>query len=429
MSIRTRFEPSPSGSIHVGTAMMASFNWFYARRHGGAFVLRVADTDASRVVAEGLRSVTEDLRWLGLQWDEGPEVGGPHGPYFQSERGELYRDAAERLLESGHAYRCYCTPDELDAARKAAMAEKRPPRYSGRCRNLDDAERRAFEAEGRPSTVRFKVEPGETRAVDLVRGEVVFEHEHIDDFVILRADGSALYMLAVSYDDMAMEITHIIRGEDIFASTPKQIMLMRALGAETVPQYGHAPLIVAPDRRPLSKRHGDTDVGVYREKGYLPEVLLNYLVTLDWSVGDGVTEKFSIDELIRVFDPSGITRTPSAFDIEKLTSWNGDRIRAMGVDEFIGSVGPYLDTPWMRAAEPTWRDHVLHAMAPLIQERMKRLDEARDQLRFFFEEPEPDARAAALLVPERADALQAVTDLLKRLEPWSAANIQESLMG
>jgi len=244
MTVRTRFEPSPSGSIHVGTAMACSFNWFIARHNKGAFVLRVADTDASRVVPEGLRSVVEDLRWLGLEWDEGPEVGGPHAPYFQSERMHLYRDAAAKLVETGAAYPCYCTQQELETERARAQAEKRPPQYNGRCRTLLSADRATFEAEGRPSVVRFAVPAGETQIVDLVRGESVFEHALIEDFVILRANGSALYNLAVSYDDMSMGITHIIRGEDIFPSTGKQVLLMRAMGAQEFPAYGHVPLIV-----------------------------------------------------------------------------------------------------------------------------------------------------------------------------------------
>lgn len=428
MTVRTRFEPSPSGSIHVGTAMMASFNWLYARRTRGQFVLRVADTDASRVVEEGLRSVVEDLRWLGLDWDEGPEVGGPHGPYFQSERMALYQQAASRLLEQGSAYRCYCTTEELDAAREQARAEGRPPRYSGRCRDLGDATRAAFEADGRTSVVRFKVEPGESRAMDLVRGEVVFDHATVEDFVIMRADGSALYNLAVSYDDMTMEITHIIRGEDIFASTPKQLLIIRALGGEP-PLYGHAPLIVGADRRPLGKRHGDTAVSQYRDKGYLPDVLLNYLATLDWSVGDGATERFTIEDLIDAFDPGGITRNPSAFDIEKLTAWNGEAIRAMSAEEFVARIEPFLVRDGVLSAAPdaSQRD-VLLTMAPLVQERMKRLDEAPEQLRFLFHEPDPDERAQTMLTAARVPALLAVVAVLEGLGSWTSGAIQEGLM-
>lgn len=429
MSVRTRFEPSPSGSIHVGTAMMAAFNWLYARRHGGRFVLRVADTDASRVVPEGLRSVTEDLRWLGLEWDEGPEISGPHEPYFQSRRGEIYKEMAARLLEGGFAYRCYCTPEELTADRERAKAEKRPPRYSGRCRNLSEAERALFEGEGRTSVIRFRVEHGETAVMDLVRGPVTFSHADIEDFVILRADGSALYQLAVSVDDTLMGMTHIIRGEDIYSSTPKQVMLIRALGFEP-PLYGHAPLIVGPDRKPLSKRYGDIAVAEYRHKGFLPEVILNYLVGLDWSIGDGSTEKFTIDELIEVFDPSGITRNPSAFDIEKLTSWNGDRIREMSTDEFIAHVEPFLVREDVVPSIGDEARAVLHKIAPLVQERTKRLDEVPGQLRFLFDdEVAPDEKAAKLLDAERAPLLEAAADVLASVELWNPEAITDALTG
>jgi len=427
--VRTRFEPSPSGSIHVGTAMIASFNWYLARKHGGTFVLRVADTDRSRVVPEGLRSVTEDLAWLGLDWDEGPEVGGPHAPYFQSERVALYGEAAEKLLAGGHAYRCFCTPEELDAIRARQRAEKRPPRYEGRCRDLSDEQRVAFEAQGRSSVIRFRVPEGETTVTDLVRGEVTFRHADLDDFVILRADGSALYQLAVSYDDMTMAVTRIIRGEDIFASTPKQVLLIRAMGGEP-PLYGHAPLIVGPDRKPLSKRHGSTAIGEFRHQGFLPEVILNYLATLDWSIGDGTREKFTIPELIEHFEPAQITRNPSAFDHLKLEAWNGDRIRELPGEQLAARIEAFLVREGV-LADPVSAEQraVILTVTPLIQERMKRLDEAPPQLRFFFHEPEPDERAAGMMTPEHAPTLEAAVRILEQLEPFEAAAIQEALSG
>lgn len=424
MTVRTRFEPSPSGSIHVGTAMMCSFNWFIARKAGGQFVLRVADTDASRVVPEGLESVVTDLRWLGLTWDEGPETGGPNAPYFQSERTQLYREAAERLLGSGNAYRCYCTADELEAMRERARAEKRPPRYEGRCRDLTDAERAALDAQGRAAVVRFRVEPGVTTMTDLVRGEVTFEHDQVEDFVILRADGSALYNLAVSYDDLVMGMTHIIRGEDIFASTPKQIMIMRALGAANIPAYGHVPLIVGEDRRPLGKRHGDTAVAQFREKGYLPEVLLNYLATLNWSVGDGVTERFTVPELIERFDIAGVTRNPSAFDLAKLTAMNGDAIREMDPDDLTARLEPFV----FDGREPTDAERaILRQIVPHIQERMKRLDEAGSQLAFLFGEVEPDEKARTALAAG-AGHIAAARSVLDGITDWRTEPIQQALM-
>ena len=428
MTVRTRFEPSPSGSIHVGTAMTASFNWYVARKHGGAFVLRVSDTDASRVVPEGLRSVTEDLAWLGLNWDEGPGVGGPNEPYFQSQRAHLYREAAEKLLAEGHAYRCYCTPEELQAARERAKAEKRPPRYEGTCRDLSADERAAKERAGLTSTVRFRVPGGDTSVTDLVRGEVTFAHKDFDDFVILRADGSALYQLAVSYDDTAMGITHIIRAEDIFSSTPKQVLIIRALGGEP-PAYGHVPLIVGPDRKPLSKRHGSTAIAEFRRQGFLPEVILNYLATLNWSIGDGAREKFTVPELIEFFDPRGVTRNPSAFDHQKLEAWNGERIRELSLDELVSRIEEFLVRDGV-LAEPVSDEQraILRRVTPLIQERMKRLDEAPPQVRFFFHEPEPDEKARALLAGEHVATLQAAASILDRIDPFDASTIQEALM-
>jgi len=428
MTVRTRFEPSPSGSIHVGTAMTASFNWYVARKHGGAFVLRVSDTDASRVVPEGLRSVTEDLAWLGLNWDEGPGVGGPNEPYFQSQRAHLYREAAEKLLAEGHAYRCYCTPEELQAARDRAKAEKRPPRYAGICRDLSGDECAAKEAAGLTSTVRFRVPEGETTVTDLVRGEVTFAHKDLDDFVILRADGSALYQLAVSYDDMAMGMTHIIRAEDIFSSTPKQVLIIRALGGEP-PAFGHVPLIVGPDRKPLSKRYGSTAIAEFRRQGFLPEVILNYLATLNWSIGDGAREKFTLSELIEFFDPRGVTRNPSAFDHQKLEAWNGERIRELSLDELVARIEEFLVRDGV-LAEPVSDEQraILRRVTPLIQERMKRLDEAPPQVRFFFHEPEPDEKARALLAGEHVATLHAAASILDRIDPFDASTIQEALM-
>lgn len=426
MTVRTRIEPSPSGSLHVGNAMTAAFNWLWARKHGGVFVLRVADTDRSRVTDEGIRSALEDLRWLGLQWDEGPEVGGPDEPYFQSQRADLHRAAAEQLLASGHAYRCFCTPEELDQTRAAQRAAKQPPGYDGRCRDLTDDQRTAHEADGRSSVVRFRMPEGETRVIDLVRGEMVFDHATIGDFVIMRADGSPLYQLAVTVDDMRMGMTHVIRGEDIVANTPKQVQLMRALGHDAIPEYAHIPLIVGADRTPLSKRHGDTAVVAYRDQGYLPEVLVNYLAILNWSVGDGQTEVFTIAELVQAFDVSGITRAPSAFDARKLLAMNSDAIRALALDEFLARALPFLQREGVLGGEPTPEQMAtLRGIAPLVQERTRRLDEVPGQTRFLFERVTPDEKAAKALNPDAKPHLQALRDLLAGMEPFAHEVIGE----
>lgn len=429
MTVRTRIEPSPSGSLHVGNAMTAAFNWLWARKHGGTFVLRVADTDAARVTAEGIRSALEDLHWLGLEWDEGPEIGGPDEPYFQSKRTDLYREAAHRLLENGHAYRCYCTPQDLEALREQQRAAKQPPGYDGRCRALSDTDRAERESAGTPSVVRFAMPEGETRVEDIVRGEMVFDHALIGDFVILRADGSPLYQLAVTVDDIRMGMTHVIRGEDIVSNTPKQIAIMRALGHEAIPAYAHIPLIVGADRTPLSKRHGDTAVLAYREQGYLPEVLVNYLAILNWSIGDGATEIFSIPDLIASFDLAGVTRSPSAFDAQKLLSMNGDAIRALPVDDFLSRVEPFLVRDGVFDGSPTEEQAAtLRAIAPLVQERTRRLDEVSGQVRFLFERIEPDEKAAKALDAEAKPHLEAIRKLLATIEPFDHASIGEQAL-
>ena len=410
--------------------MTATFNWLYARKHNGTFVLRIADTDASRATEEAMRSVLEDLRWLGLLWDEGPDTGGPHEPYRQSERFDLYRAAADRLLEQGNVYKCYCTPQELEQRRKAAIAAGRPPGYDGRCRNLTDEERAAFEAEGRKPALRFRVEPGETVIHDHVHGEVRFDHAQIADFVVMRSDRTPTYLLTVTYDDDAMGINTIIRGEDILASTPRQLMIARALGSTTTPEYAHLPLIVGADRAPLSKRHGHTSVAAYRDEGYLPEALINYLVLLNWSVGDGVTERFTIPELIDAFDLGGVTRNPSAFDVQKLTALNGEKIRELDPEEFVSRLIPFMvRAEVLHDPVPDEEVGVLRAMAPHVQTRITKLSEAPEQLRFLFYEPEPDERAAKLLTPDRAALLEDVEKILASLDPWSVESIHDALMG
>ena len=423
MTVRTRIEPSPSGSLHVGNAMTAAFNWLVARKAGGTFVLRIADTDRKRVTDEGIASALTDLRWLGLEWDEGPEIGGPNEPYFQSQRQDLYRAAGEELLTNGRAYRCYCTPDELKERREQALAEGRPPMYDRRCRDLTDEARAAFEAEGRTALVRFRVPDGTTTITDTVRGESVFDHQHIEDFGILRGDGTPLYMLAATYDDMVMGITHVIRGDDIFSNTPKQIVLMRALGAESIPSYAHLPLIVGPGGQKLSKRHGPTSIAEYRRVGILPETMLNYLAIINWSAG-GDRERFTVEELISEFDLSRVTRNPSAFDPVKLEALNGEKIRSLPEPEFVARLEPVLADAGIELDEA--QRAVLAKIAPHIQERMKRLDEAPEQIRFLFERLEPDDKAAKLL-DGSGEVLAGARDVLSTVD-WSVEAINGAMM-
>ena len=301
--VRVRFCPSPTGNPHVGMARTALFNWAFARHHGGTFVFRIEDTDAERDSEDSYLMLLDSLRWLGLDWDEGPEVGGPYGPYRQSERMDIYADVARRLLESGHAYPCYCTAEELEAEREAARAAGRTQGYSGRCRHLTPEQRAAFEAEGRSAVTRFAMPDQEAFTWDdLVRGELSFAREHVPDYVIVRANGDPLYTLVNPVDDALMRITHVLRGEDLLSSTPRQLAMYAALadigvGDGTTPRFGHLPYVMGEGNKKLSKRDPESALLMYREEGYLPEALLNYLALLGWSMGAPTTNNNGIDIL------------------------------------------------------------------------------------------------------------------------------------
>lgn len=422
-SVRTRIAPAPSGYIHVGNARTALYNWLLARGRGGTFVLRVEDTDRKRTTEEGYAGVLEDLRWLGLDWDEGPEVGGEFGPYRQSERFERYRAATTQLLDGRHAYRCYCTPEEV-AARRAA-AGSRTSGYDGHCRALSDAQRRAVEDEGRPYAVRFRVPPGRTVEFDdVVRGKVATDTAHIADFVVLRSDSSPTYLLAAGLDDALMAITHIVRGEDLIAATPRQLLLREALGITDVPVFAHLPLLIDPGGRPLSKRWGDVSVRAYRERGFLPEAMVNYLALLGWSYDDR-TNIFSRDRLVEVFSLERVARNPAAFDVAKLEWLNMHYIKEMPPDELAAALIPVCE----RAGVPVHGEEArrkLRAVAPLVAERLKRLDEAPVMIRFLFEEVTPESKAAKV-IEGMGSYLKRVGDTLSELKEWSSAAIEETL--
>lgn len=421
MSVRCRFAPAPSGELHVGGARTALFSWLFARHNDGAFVLRIEDTDRDRVTSEAIEGVQEALAWLGIDWDEGPGVGGDLGPYIQSERMELYRAAADRLRESGRAYPCYCTPEELEQRRKRAMERGEPPGYDGRCRNLSDDERRAFEAEGRPAALRFATPGTDVTVRDLIRGEAHFPASDLKDFVILRSDGTPTYLLAAAVDDHEMKMTHVVRGEDLFSSTPRQMLIFDALGASP-PQYGHLPLIVGPDRQPLSKRHGSVSVEWFRDRGFLPEAMVNYLALLGWSL-DEHTTFMTRDELVMHFDLSRVSRNPAAFDIEKLEWMNGHYIREMPVEELGERLVPFLERDGIPADRELLREAV-----PLVNERIKLLSEAVEMLRFLFsDETAPNEKARKLLEKAGSDYLRSVTAALEAFNDWTAENIQGAL--
>lgn len=401
--------------MHVGNARTGLFSWLFARHHGGAFILRVEDTDASRVTDEAIEILVESLGWLGIDWDEGPGVGGDHGPYRQSERADIHRDHAQRLLDDGHAYRCYCTQEELAERRKQAEAEHRPPGYDGRCRRLTDAECATYENESRPFTIRFAMPDKDFTVPDMVRGDVTFGAGTLPDFVIARSDGSALYLLAAGVDDMLMGITHVVRGEDLLASTPRQMALFEALGAgDEIPRYAHLPLIVGADRQPLSKRHGSVAVEAFREQGYLPEALVNYMALLGWSK-DETTTLMSREELIQAFDIKRVSHNPAAFDTEKLDWMNGQYLQRLDHEDLAARLLPFF------AEEGVSVDiELLRQAIPLVAERMKHLPEAVAMLRFLFtDDIVPDEKAMKLIDKAGPGYLATVVEVFEAVDPWS----------
>ncbi|HEU4866398.1 MAG TPA: glutamate--tRNA ligase [Actinomycetota bacterium] len=426
--VRVRAAPAPSGSLHVGNVRTFLYNWLHARHTGGKFVLRIEDTDTSRFTEEAYHAVLEDLRWLELDWDEGPEVEGPHAPYRQSQRTELHKYAAEKLLANGAAYRCYCTKEELDERRKQAMAEKRRPGYDGRCSRLTPEEIAAFEAEGRSSVVRVRVpNEGQTTYEDLVIGPVTTDFAQIDDFAILRSDGAPLYHLAVVVDDGMMRINHVIRGDDLLSNTPKQILLHEALG-NPIPAFGHLPQVLGPDRKPLSKRHGSTSIADFREAGYLPDALVNFLALLGWGTADDTV--MNREELIARFEITDVHPSPAMFDTKKLDWMNGEYIRLLDDDTLTRLVTPFYAKAGLVGEAPSPEEReLIEAATPLIKTRIRRLDEAAALVRGLFSEPEMDPEAAKKVFSgEHVPALfDRTIEALQSVEPWDKENVEASL--
>lgn len=423
MTVRCRFAPAPSGSIHVGNVRTGLFSWLFARHHGGTFVLRVEDTDQSRVTEEAVHGLQDSLRWLGIDWDEGPDVGGPHAPYRQSQRLELYREASDRLAGEGHAYRCYCTPQELEERRRQALARGEPPGYEGRCRELTDTERARLEAEGLPAALRFAMPERDLVVRDLVKGEVHFAAGTLRDFVLARSDGSPTFLLAVAVDDMLMEITHVVRGDDLLAAAPRNAAVIEALGG-TPPQYAHVPQVLGMDGKPLSKRHGSTSVEAFRERGFLPEALVNYLALLGWSFDDQTTF-FSLKELVERFDLARVSGNPAAFDEQKLEWMNNHYIQQLDHDDLAARCLHFLAEAGL-LPEP----QMLRSAMPLVNERMKTLAESVELLRFLFtDDLEPNEKARRLIQKAGPEYLRAAADALEGVEPWSALAIQAALDG
>jgi glutamyl-tRNA synthetase len=423
-TVRTRFAPSPTGYLHVGTARTALYSYLFARRHGGSFVLRIEDTDVARNVEGGADEIAEMLDWIGLRWDEGYGVGGAHGPYRQSERLDRYHTAVNALIAHGQAYPCYCTPEEVDR-RKAAAAQPLPPGYDGFCRQLSSGQLQAYEAEGRRPAVRFRIpDEGETAVEDLIRGSIVFQNPTLTDFVIMRPGGMPTYMFAVVYDDLDMAISHVIRGEDLLPATPKQVHVFRALGRAEPPVFAHLPLLVGPDRKKLSKRRHQVALEDYRAQGFLPEAMVNYLALLGWGY-DETREHFTLAELEQVFSLERVSRNPAMFDDAKLEALNGWYIRGLEPGDLARRLVPFL----VAAGQPDPDGELLTRAAPLIAERVSRLDQAPDMLGFLLVEEVELApeEAARVLTDDARGFLDAAVKVLRPLEPWTSEAIERAL--
>ena len=381
--VRVRFAPSPTGFLHMGGSRTALLNWLFARHEGGSFVLRIEDTDRGRSTPEYLNAILDDLRWLGLDWDEGPECGGDFGPYLQSERSRSYAPHVEKLLETGDAYRCFCSPEELEEKRSRAQAADGGWIYDRKCLGLSDDERDSLLAEGRPSVVRFRVPAGKTSFDDMVLGKIEFDNAELDDLVIIRQDGTPTYNFAVVVDDLEMAITHVIRGADHISNTPRQIVIWKALGHEP-PTFGHQPLVLAPDKQVMSKRRGAIAVGEYRRRGYVPEAVVNYMALLGWSY-EGDQEFFSLDELLQNFDMSRVSKKPASFDPNKLDWMNAQWLKRLDVADRTERVIPFLRAEGLlpETLAPEERSH-LERVVELLDDRLKVLADIAELAGFFL---------------------------------------------
>ncbi len=423
---RLRFAPSPTGDLHVGGARTALYNYLLAKSSGGDFILRMEDTDRSRSTEEAISAIMKDLLWLGLDWDEGPDKGGPCGSYRQTERLHLYREAVDALLANGKAYRCFCEPKQLADAREKARAGQGPSRYDRRCLRLAAEEVSRLIQEGRPFAVRFKVPPGKTVVNDLIRGDIEFDNSVIEDFVMQRRDGTATYNLAVVVDDIHMRITHVLRGDDHLSNTPKQILLYQALGAEP-PRFGHLPMIVGVDGKPLSKRHGDVAVSWYREQGFLPEAMINFLALLGWSLDDSTTI-ISREELIKHFSLERVSSKPATWDGDKLIWMNQQYIMALPEERLAKEVFSFLERAGIVSGDDFQARETVKRILPLIRERMKLFCDAPALTAFFFQEVSPEIGSLELLYSEGSRRMLELSRLkLTSVEPFVAPAIEEVL--
>ncbi|RKT57127.1 glutamate--tRNA ligase [Saccharothrix australiensis] len=431
--VRVRFCPSPTGTPHVGMIRTALFNWAYARHTGGSMVFRIEDTDAARDSQESYEQLLDAMRWLGLDWDEGPEVGGPHGPYRQSERRDIYADIARRLLDAGELYESFSTPAEVEERRKAAGQDPKLG-YDGYDRDLTDEQKAAFRAEGREPVLRLRLPDEDFTWDDLIRGEITFKAGATPDPVLVRANGDPLYTFTNPVDDALMRVTHVLRGEDLLPSTPRQLGLYAALRrigvTDFTPRFGHMPYVMGEGNKKLSKRDPQSNLFHYRERGFLPEGLLNYLALLGWSIADD-RDVFSVAELVEAFSLEKVSANPARFDLKKAEAINATHLRALSAEDFVSRVLPYLAADGL-LVDPTEEElATLRGVAPLVQERLVVLSEASGMVRFLFTDEEsfaPEEESAAKALGEDArPVLTAGITALESLEDWTAASIEEAL--
>ena len=427
--VRVRFAPSPTGDLHVGNIRTALFDWAYARHTNGKLIFRIEDTDRERVTDEYIQAAIDTLKWLGLNWDEGPEVGGQYGPYLQSQRLDIYAEWAQKFLDQGDAYHCYCSGDELEERRQLQMKNNQAPGYDGKCRDLSNTQIDEYKAQGRKPVVRMRMPQGETVFTDAIRGEVKFEHLYVPDFVLVRGDGSPLYTLAVAVDDVLMKITHVLRGEDLLSSTPRQIRVYQAMGVSEsdYPIFAHLPFVMGQDNAKLSKRNGEVSIAWYREKGFLPEAICNYLALLGWSPGDD-KENITMQELVDLFTVERVNSSPARFDMKKLEAINGDKIRALTPDKFLEWALPFLINAKVITGTNDEIELVKRAL-PIIQERIVTLSEIPAMLNFLFVKNFSVASEESSKLSDAAaqEVLKVALTKLEPLENWNHAAIEEML--
>ncbi|MEW2487617.1 glutamate--tRNA ligase [Streptomyces sp. NPDC048411] len=429
---RVRFCPSPTGNPHVGLVRTALFNWAFARHHGGTLVFRIEDTDAARDSEESYNQLLDSMRWLGFDWDEGPEVGGPHAPYRQSQRMDIYKDVAEKLLAGGYAYHCYCTTEELDDRREAARAAGKPSGYDGHCRDLSAEQTAAYQAEGRTSIVRFRMPDEALTFTDLVRGELTFQPENVPDYGIVRANGAPLYTLVNPVDDALMEITHVLRGEDLLSSTPRQLALYKALIelglAKDTPAFGHLPYVMGEGNKKLSKRDPQASLNLYRERGFVPEGLLNYLSLLGWSIAED-RDIFSVEEMVAAFDIKDVNANPARFDLKKCEHINAEHIRMLDVKTFTEACGPWLKAPFAPWAPEAFDAAQFEAIAPHAQTRVTVLSDITANVDFLFlDAPVEDEASWNKAMKEGSDALLATARAKLIGAEWNAEALKNAIL-